>query len=78
MYVAKTKLTKSRENSNNKNIRDLYNGINEFKRGYQRRSNLVNDEDRELLTNSHNILNRWNNYFSQLLNAHRGNDVIQI
>jgi hypothetical protein len=28
-------------NSKNKNIRDLYRGKNEFKRGYQHRSNLV-------------------------------------
>jgi hypothetical protein len=29
------------QNSKNKNIRDLYRGINEFKRGYQPQSNLV-------------------------------------
>jgi hypothetical protein len=28
-------------NSKNKNTRDLYRGINDFKRGYQPRSNLV-------------------------------------
>jgi hypothetical protein len=32
-------------NCKNKNIRDLYKGINTFKRDYQRRSNLVNDEN---------------------------------
>jgi hypothetical protein len=33
-------------NSKYRNIRDLYKGINKFKRGYQRRSNLVkNDEN---------------------------------
>jgi hypothetical protein len=32
-------------NSINKNIRDLYRGINEFKRGYQPRSNFVKDEN---------------------------------
>jgi hypothetical protein len=31
-------------NSTNKNIRDLYRGINEFKKGYQPRTNLVKDE----------------------------------
>jgi hypothetical protein len=30
--------------SKNKNIRDLYRGKNEFKRGYQSRSNLVKNE----------------------------------
>jgi hypothetical protein len=36
-------------NSKNKNIRDLYRGINEFKRGYQPRNNLVKDENGDLL-----------------------------
>jgi hypothetical protein len=27
---------------------------------------------------SHNVLNRWKNYFSQLLNIHRVSDVRQI
>jgi hypothetical protein len=33
----------------NKNIRDLYRGINEFKRGYQPRSNVVKDEKGDLV-----------------------------
>jgi hypothetical protein len=58
-------------NSKNKNIRDLYRGINEFKRDYQPRSNLVKDENGDLLADSHNILNRLKNFFSQLLKVHR-------
>jgi hypothetical protein len=57
-------------NSKNKNIRDMYRGLNEFKKGYQPRTNLVNDERGELLANPHKILNRWKNYFCQLLNVH--------
>jgi hypothetical protein len=37
---------KDRINELNKNITDLYRGINEFKRGYQPRNNLVKDENR--------------------------------
>jgi hypothetical protein len=48
-------------NSKNKNIRDLYKGINYFKRSYQPRSNLVKDENGDLLADSHIILNRWKN-----------------
>jgi hypothetical protein len=43
-------------NSKNKNIRDLYRGINDFKRGYQHRSNLVKDENGDLLADPHTIL----------------------
>jgi glucose-6-phosphate isomerase len=45
-------------NSKNKNIRDLYRGINDFKRGYQPRSNFVKDENGDLLADSHNVFNR--------------------
>jgi hypothetical protein len=65
-------------NSENKNIRDLYRGINEYKRGCHPRSNLVKDENGDLLTDSHIILNRWKNYFSQLLNVHDVSEVRQI
>jgi hypothetical protein len=36
------------------------------------------DENGELLVHSHNILYRWQSYFSQLLNIHNVNDVRQI
>jgi hypothetical protein len=64
--------------SKNKNIRDLYRGVNDFKKGYQPRSNLVKDENGDMLADSHNILNRRKNYFSQLLNVHRISDFRQI
>jgi hypothetical protein len=63
--------------SKNKNIRDLYRGINEFKRGYQPRNNLVKDENGDLLADSHNVLIRQKNYFSQLLSEHNVSDVRQ-
>jgi hypothetical protein len=59
-------------------VRDLCRGINEFKKGYQPRSNLLKDENSDLLADCCNILNRGKNYFSQLLNAHRVSDVRQI
>jgi hypothetical protein len=56
----------------------LYRGINDFKKGYQPRSNFVKDEKGDLPADSHNILNRRKNYFSQLLNVHRVSDDRQI
>jgi hypothetical protein len=38
----------------------------------------VKDENGDLLADSHIILNRWKNYFTQLLNVHRASDVRQI
>jgi hypothetical protein len=55
----------------------LYRGINEFKRGYQPRTNVVKDEKGDLVADSHSILARWRNHFSQPLNIHGVNDVRQ-
>jgi hypothetical protein len=54
----KDKIDELAKNSKNKNIRDLCRGINEFKKGYQPRSNFMKDEKGDLLADSHNILNR--------------------
>jgi hypothetical protein len=74
----KGKIHELEMNSKNKNIRDLYRGINEFKMGYQPKVNLVKDENGDLLAGSNTILNRWKSYFFQLLNVHDFSDVRQI
>jgi hypothetical protein len=58
MEYLKDKINELATYSKNKNIRDLYRGINGLKRGYQPRNNLVKDENEDLLADSHNILNR--------------------
>ena len=64
-------------NSKNKNIRDMYRGISDFKKGYQPRCNIVKDEKGDLVADYHSIVARWRNYFSQLFNVHRVKDVGQ-
>jgi hypothetical protein len=61
-----------------KNIRDLYGGINEFKKDYKPTTEFVIDENGGLLADFLNILNSWKNYFSQLLNECWISDVKQI
>jgi hypothetical protein len=73
----KDKVNELATNSRNKNIRELYRGINKFRRDYQPRNILI-DQNVDLLADSHNILNRWKNYFSQLLDVHNISDVRQI
>jgi hypothetical protein len=53
----KDKINDLAMNSKNKNIIELYRGINEFKKGFQSRSNLVKDDNGDLLADSHNNLN---------------------
>jgi hypothetical protein len=55
----KGKINELAMNSKNKNIRDLYRRMNEFKRGYHPGSNYVKDENGDLLADSNNIVNRW-------------------
>jgi hypothetical protein len=55
----KDKINELALNNKNKNIRDLYRGLNELKRSYKLRSNLLKDRNDDPLADSHNILNRW-------------------
>jgi hypothetical protein len=73
----KDKINEHESNSKNKNIRDLYRGINEFKKGYQCRTNLVKDQKGDLLMDPHKIVNRWMNYFCKLLNIWQVGDIRQ-
>jgi hypothetical protein len=65
----KDKINDIELNSKNKNIRDLYRCITEFKKGYQPKANLVTDEGGDLLVDPQKILTMWKNYFCQLLNV---------
>ena len=73
----RAKIEKLETNSKIKNIRDLYMGINDFKKGYQPRCTIVKDEKGDLVADSHSIVARWWNYFSQLFNVHGVKDVGQ-
>jgi len=53
----------------------LYRGINDFKKGYQPRTNIVKHEKGHFVADSHSIMARWRKHFSQLLNVHGVNDV---
>jgi predicted NACHT family NTPase len=56
----KDRINELATDSKNKNIRDLYRRINEFK-GYRPRNNLVKDENGDMLADSHILLNRCKN-----------------
>jgi hypothetical protein len=71
----KDKINELETSNKNKSIRDLYRGINEFKKGYQPRINVMKDENGNLLADSQSILKGWKNFFKQVLNAHVVHDV---
>jgi hypothetical protein len=74
----KGKINELETNNKNKNIKDLYKGINEFKKGYQPRINIIKDENGNLLSDPQSVLNRWKNFFNQVLNIHGVHDVRQM
>ena len=55
----------------------MYRGFDGFKNGNWPRSNTVKDEKGDFVADSHSILVKWRNYFSQILNVHGVNDVRQ-
>jgi hypothetical protein len=64
--------------SKNKNMRDMYRGINEFKRFYQPRNNLVKDRSGDLLRVSDKILSRRKSYLSHSLKVQNITDTREI
>ena len=73
----RAKIEELETNSKIQNIRDLYRGINDSKKGYQPRCNIVREEKGDLVAVSHSIVARWRNYFSQLFNVHGVKNVWQ-
>ena len=48
----------------------MYSGISYFNKGYEARTKTVRYKKGDLFTDSHSILTRWRNHFSQLFNVH--------
>ena len=74
----RAKIEELEANSKINNIRYLYRGISDFKKGYQPRCSIVKDEKGDLVADSHSIVVRWRKYFSQLFNVHGVKDVGQV
>jgi len=73
----KAKIEELETNNKVNNVRDLYRGINDLKKGYQPRTIIVKDDKGELVADPHSIMARWRKYFAQLLNVHEDDDVRQ-
>jgi hypothetical protein len=73
----RAKIEEMETNSKINNIRDLYRGINEMKKGYQPRTRIVKNEKGDLVADSNSTMARWRNYFYQILNVHEVSDVRQ-
>jgi hypothetical protein len=74
----KDKINELETNNKIKNIRNLYRGINEFKKGYQPTINIIKDENDDLLADPQSVLHRWKNFFNQVQNVHGVHDVMQM
>ena len=63
----KDKFCELETDSEAKNIRDLYRGISDCKRGYRSRSNIVTVEKDDMVTDRHSVLARCGKQFSAKL-----------
>jgi hypothetical protein len=55
----KVKVNRLEESSKTKNIREMYKGINEFKKGYQPRAYVIKKHDGTIVADATSILSRW-------------------
>jgi len=69
----KRKIEEIDENFQNSNVRGMYVG-NNFRKGLQARTEIVKDENNNLIIDSTGVLNVWKNYFDRLLNVEFDND----
>jgi hypothetical protein len=68
-----------RTSSTHEEKTDSYRRINEFKKRYQPRINIIKDENGKLLADQQSVLNRWKNFLNQVLNiVHRVHGVRQM
>jgi hypothetical protein len=74
----KDKINELETNNKNENIRHFYRGINEFKKGYYPRINIIKDENANLLAHPHSALNSWKHFFNRVLNVHGVYDFRQM
>jgi hypothetical protein len=56
----------------------LYRGINEFRKGYQPKINIMKDEIGNMLAEPHSVLYRWKYFFNRVLNVLGLHDVRQM
>ena len=59
MKYLKAKIEQLENSSKIKNIRDLYRGIIDLKKGYRHRTNIENDEKGDLVADFYIIVARW-------------------
>jgi len=73
----KAKIEELETNSKIKNIRHLCRGIYDFKKDFQSRTNIVENEKGDLDPDSHSTMAAWRKHFSQLFNAYGVSVVTQ-
>jgi hypothetical protein len=72
------KINEPETNNKVKNIKEMYRGRNKFKKWYQPRINIKDAENVNLLAYPQSVLNRWKNFFNQVLNVYGSHDIRQM
>ena len=65
------KVNKLEKNGKRQNVREMYKVINEFKKGYQPHIYVIKKDDFTIVADKSSILNRWKQFYKNLLNVHQ-------
>ena len=60
----KAKVNKLEKNSKNKNIQEMYKGINELKKKYQPHAYVIKKDNDTIAADTTSILSRWQQFYS--------------
>jgi len=66
------------EDQKHNNARIMYQTINQFKQGCQRKFNVIRNKKGELAMNTKEIAEIWKEYFDKLLNTEETKELIKI
>jgi len=66
------------DDQKNNNTRNMYQTINQFKKGYQQKFNMIRNKKGELAINTKERAEIWKEYFDKLLNTEETMELIKI
>jgi hypothetical protein len=64
------------EDQKHNNTRKMYQTINQFKKGYQHKHNIIRNKKGELVINTKERAEIWKEYFDKLLNTEEQKELI--
>jgi len=71
-------VTESTEDQKHNNTRKMYQTVNQFKKGFQNKFNIIRNKKGEVAMNTKEKAEIWKEYFDKLLNTEEPKELVKI